>query len=124
MTNDPSDPKQVTRRKAISQAGLTLLGGAIGGGIVSAMLGTANADPAKPKDGKDDPDMLAAWTDMNTLPTAEGRQAAFAAMQKLALERVYALPFGSFTKVQGVRSNISGFVPFRIPRLANVAMKN
>jgi len=78
----------------------------------------------KPKDGKDDPDMLAAWTDMNTLPTAEGRQAAFAAMQKLALERVYAVPFGSFTKVQGVRSNISGFVPFRIPRLANVAMKN
>ena len=41
----------------------------------------------KPKDGKDDPDVLAAWNDMNTLPTPEGRQAAFARMQKLVLER-------------------------------------
>jgi peptide/nickel transport system substrate-binding protein len=41
-------------------------------------------------------------------------------MQKLVLERVYAIPFGSFTKVQGVRSNVGGFVPFRIPRFANV----
>jgi peptide/nickel transport system substrate-binding protein len=76
----------------------------------------------KPKDGKDDPDILAAWNDMNNLPTPEGRQAAFARMQKLALERVYAVPFGSFTKVQGVRSNVQGFVPFRIPRMANVWM--
>ena len=36
----------------------------------------------RPKDGKDDPDMLAAWNDMNTLPTAEARQDAFARMQK------------------------------------------
>ena len=35
-----------------------------------------------PKGGKDDPDLLAAWNDMNSLPTAEGRQAAFARMQK------------------------------------------
>lgn len=76
----------------------------------------------KPKDGKDDPDVLAAWTEMNTLPTPEGRQAAFAKMQKLVLERVYAVPFGSFTKVQGVRSNVQGFTPFRIPRMANVWM--
>jgi peptide/nickel transport system substrate-binding protein len=74
----------------------------------------------KPVGGKDDPDMLAAWNDMNTLPTAEGRQDAFARMQKLVLERVYAVPFGSFTKVQAVRSNVNGFVPFRIPRMANV----
>ncbi len=74
----------------------------------------------RPPDGKDDPDLLAAWNDMNTLPTSEGRQEAFARMQKLALERVYALPFGSLTKFQGVRSNVNGFVPFRIPRMANV----
>lgn len=74
----------------------------------------------KPKDGKDDPDVLAAWNDMNTLPTVEGRQNAFATMQRLVLERVYAIPFGSFTKVQAVRSNVKGFVPFRIPRMANV----
>jgi len=78
----------------------------------------------KPKDGKGDPDLLAAWNDMNTLPTPEGRQAAFARMQKLVLERVYALPFGSFTKVQGVRSNVKGFVPFRIPRMSNVWFTN
>jgi peptide/nickel transport system substrate-binding protein len=74
----------------------------------------------KPEGGKDDPDVLAAWNDMNTLPTVEGRQEAFARMQTLVLERVYAVPFGSFTKIQAVRSNVGGFVPFRIPRMANV----
>jgi peptide/nickel transport system substrate-binding protein len=74
----------------------------------------------KPVDGKDDPDVLAAWDDMNALPTVEGRQQAFARMQQLVLERAYALPFGSFTKVQAVRSNVNGFEPFRIPRMANV----
>jgi peptide/nickel transport system substrate-binding protein len=74
----------------------------------------------KPLGGKDDPDVLAAWSDMNTAPTVEGRRRAYALMQKLVLERVYAVPFGSFTKVQAVRSNVGGFVPFRIPRMANV----
>ena len=41
-------------------------------------------------------------------------------MQKLVLERVYAVPFGSFTKVQAVRANVEGFEPFRIPRMSNV----
>ncbi len=83
------------------------------------------ADPNatyRPKDDKGDPELMAAWNDMNTLPAAADRQAAFARMQKIILERVYALPFGSFTKVQGVRSNVSGFVPFRIPRMSNVSM--
>jgi peptide/nickel transport system substrate-binding protein len=83
------------------------------------------ADPTamyQPKDHKSDPDLMAAWNDMNTQPTAEGRQEAFARMQKLALERVYAIPFGSFTKVQAVRANVQGFVPFRIPRMSNVWM--
>ena len=74
----------------------------------------------KPKGGVDDPEVLAAWKGMNDLPAAADRQAAFAKMQKLVLEKVYAIPFGSFTKVQGVRSNVGGFVPFRIPRMANV----
>ena len=74
----------------------------------------------KPKGGVDDPEVLAAWKDMNNLPAAADRQAAFARMQKLVLEKAYAIPFGSFTKVQGVRSNVGGFVPFRIPRMANV----
>ncbi len=74
----------------------------------------------KPKDGQDDPDVLAAWRDLTTLVTPEQRQEAYARMQKLVLERVYALPFGSFTKHQAIRSNVNGFVPFRIPRFANV----
>jgi peptide/nickel transport system substrate-binding protein len=74
----------------------------------------------KPEGGKDDPEVLAAWNDMNILPTPEGRQEAFARMQKLVLERVYAIPFGSYTKFQAVRSNVGGFVPFRIPRMSNV----
>jgi peptide/nickel transport system substrate-binding protein len=73
-----------------------------------------------PKDAKDDPDVLAAWKAMNTEPTEAGRQQAYAKMQQLVLERVLAIPFGSLTKVQAVRSNVSGFTPFRIPRMANV----
>ena len=43
------------------------------------------------------------------------RQAAWARAQSIVLENAYALPFGSLTKVQAVRSNVKGFVPFRIP---------
>ena len=73
-----------------------------------------------PAGGKDDPDMLAAWNDMNSQPTAAARQAAFARMQQVTLDKTYAVPFGSFTKVQAARSDVKGFVPFRIPRMANV----
>ena len=51
------------------------------------------------------------------------QQAAFATMQRLVLERVYAIPFGSLTKVQGVRSNVVGYKPFRIPRFSNVSFQ-
>ncbi len=74
----------------------------------------------RPAAGVDDPEVVRLWNDMNLLPTPEGRQQAFAAMQKYVLEKVYAIPFGSFTNVQGVRSNVKGFVPFRIPRIADV----
>jgi len=85
------------------------------------------ADPGatyRPKDDKGDPQVMALWNDMNTLPTPEARQQAFANMQKYTLDQVYAVPFGSFTKVQGVRSNVQGFVPFRIPRMSNVWFTN
>jgi peptide/nickel transport system substrate-binding protein len=77
----------------------------------------------KPK-GQDDPDILAAWQDMNNLPTPEGRQAAFARAQRVSFEKAYALPFGSLTKVQATRSNVQGFKPFRIPRMFNVWFTN
>ena len=69
-------------------------------------------------------ELLAAWNDMNSLPTMQGRKDAFAKMQKYALEQVYALPLGSLTKVQAVRSNVKGYVPYRIPRMSNVWFEN
>jgi peptide/nickel transport system substrate-binding protein len=77
-----------------------------------------------PKGGQDDPQVLALWNDMNSLPTVEGRKEAFAKMQKYVLEQVYTLPLGSLTKVQAVRSNVKGFVPYRIPRVSNVWFTN
>jgi peptide/nickel transport system substrate-binding protein len=96
---------------------------ALGGLATMQFLADPNA-VYRPKGDKGDPDLLAAWTDMNTLPDAKDRQAAFARMQKIALEKVFALPFGSFTKVQGARANVKGFVPFRIPRMSNVWFTN
>ncbi len=77
-----------------------------------------------PKDGKDDPDLLAAWNDMNNQVDPAARQAAFARAQKIALDKVMEVPFGSLTKVQATRSNVKGFVPFRIPRMSNVWFSN
>jgi len=77
-----------------------------------------------PKDNVADPDLVAAYADMVSQPKAEDRQAAFARMQKVILEKVYALPFGSLTKVQAVRENVKGFTPFRIPRFSNVWLEN
>jgi len=74
----------------------------------------------RPKDDKDDPDVMAAWNDMNNLRDPAARQEAFARMQRLVLERAYAYPFGSLTKVQASRANVKGFAPFRIPRFSNV----
>jgi peptide/nickel transport system substrate-binding protein len=74
----------------------------------------------KPKDKVPDPDMAAAYQDMLSLPEEAGRQQAFERMQKLTLERVYAVPFGALTKVQATRSNVKGYKPFRIPRFSNV----
>ena len=78
----------------------------------------------QPKDGKDDPDVLAAWRDMNNMPSKEERKAAFGRMQAAVLEKAYVFPFGSLTKVQASRSNVEGYVPFRIPRMSNVWFSN
>jgi peptide/nickel transport system substrate-binding protein len=77
-----------------------------------------------PKGEIDDPEVLSLWNDMNSLSTPQGRQEAYAKMQKYVLEQVYAVPFGSLTKVQAVRSNVKGFVPYRIPRMSNVWFAN
>ncbi len=93
------------------------------GGLDTIQLMINPGAAYKPK-GDDDPDLFAAWLDMNNNPTPEGRQAAFARAQKVALEKVLAVPFGSLTKVQATRSNVQGFTPFRIPRMSNVWFTN
>ena len=90
-------------------------------GALSAMRRLAGPNPIyRPRDGEGDPDLLAAWAAMNDLPDARDRGMAFARMQAIALEKVFAIPFGWTSRIQGARSNVKGFVPFRIPRLANV----
>jgi peptide/nickel transport system substrate-binding protein len=96
---------------------------ALGPLSVMAFFAPPNAT-YRPAAGKDDPDVVAGWNDMNNLPTAAERQDAFAKLQKLVLERGYAIPFGSLTKVQAVRANVKGFTPFRIPRFSNVWLTN
>jgi peptide/nickel transport system substrate-binding protein len=73
-----------------------------------------------PKNDEQDPDLLKDYADMLSQPDIADRKAAFARMQKTILERVYAVPFGSLTKVQATRANVKGFQPFRIPRFSNV----
>ena len=75
-----------------------------------------------PKNG-DDPDLLAAWQQMNQGATPQERQEGFVKAQTVILDKVYAYPFGSLTKVQAVRANVEGFKPFRIPRMSNVWFK-
>src|SRR5260370_39716350 len=76
-----------------------------------------------PKDNVPDPDLIGPYNDMVSQPKAEDRQAAYAKMQKIILEKAYALPFGSLTKVQATPANVKGFKPFRIPRFSNVWME-
>ena len=96
---------------------------ALGGLATMSFFAPPNA-VYRPKDNHDDPDMVALWKDMNSLPSEAARQDAFARMQAMTLERVYAIPFGALTKVQATRANVAGFKPFRIPRMSNVWFAN
>jgi peptide/nickel transport system substrate-binding protein len=90
-------------------------------GALSTMAFFAPPNAAyRPAAGKDDPDVVKLWNDMNNLSDESARQEAFVKLQAMVLDRAYALPFGSLTKVQAVRANVKGFTPFRIPRFANV----
>ncbi len=90
-------------------------------GPLSVMQFFAQSNPVyHPPKGHPDPELLRLWNAMNTVPDAGERQKAFAEMQEYALDQVYAIPFGSVTLIQAVRSDVKGFVPFRIPRMYNV----
>jgi len=70
--------------------------------------------------GAGDPDLLAAWHDLNGFILAQNRASPYARMRDIVLDRAYAIPFGAVTQVQGVRSRVKGYVPFWSPRLSNV----
>jgi peptide/nickel transport system substrate-binding protein len=78
----------------------------------------------RPKDPNGDPELNAAYSEMTQQLDPKLRQGAWARAQKIVLDKAYALPFGSLTKVQAVRSNVKGFVPLRIPRMSNVWFAN
>ncbi len=60
------------------------------------------------------------YSDMLTGATLDERKAIFAKAQERLYEQVKMLKMGDLTKVQAARSNLKGFIPYRIPRLWNV----
>lgn len=76
--------------------------------------------PANLSRAPEDPELADAWSRMQLEETQEGRKAAFNDVQTIFYDDVYAIVMGDIQKVQAVRSNVDGFVPFRIPRLWNV----
>jgi peptide/nickel transport system substrate-binding protein len=90
-------------------------------GAIPTMQQMMPPNPAYfPAPGQEDPELAADFKDMNMLPTAEARQAAFAKMQQRILDQAFIIPFGSMTMIEAVRANVKGFKPFRIPRVSNV----
>jgi peptide/nickel transport system substrate-binding protein len=78
----------------------------------------------RPADNKVDPAYMAAFNDVNSLPTLEARKEAFARAQKIALEQVFAIPFGVAPKTQAVRANVENFKSYYTTRVSNVWMRN
>lgn len=78
----------------------------------------------KPEGNKVDPAFMAAFNEVQTLPTLEGRRAAFARAQRRALEDVIAIPFGVAPKVQAVRANVENYRSYYNTRISNIWLKN
>ena len=78
----------------------------------------------RPKDNKVDPAFTAAFNEVNTLPTLQARQAAFARAQRIAIEQVMAIPFGAAPKTQAVRANVENYKAYYNTRMSNVWMSN
>ena len=55
--------------------------------------------------------------------TLEERKATFGKFQERVYDQVLFLKFGDLIRKQAARSNVKGFVPYRIPRLWNVWME-
>jgi peptide/nickel transport system substrate-binding protein len=83
-------------------------------GAISLMVGANSLNHAP------DPVFDKLYADMLSGATLEERKATFAKAQERLYEQVKMLKMGDLTKVQAARSNVKGFIPYRIPRLWNV----
>ncbi len=70
--------------------------------------------------GKPDAAFDGLYQEMLGGATLNDRKATFAKMQEALYEDVKMLKMGDLTKVMAARSNVKGFIPYRIPRLWNV----
>lgn len=70
-----------------------------------------------------DQELENAWQDVSRSPTVEGRKEAVARMQKRVYDQAYIINFGTMDLLQGTRSHVKNFVPFRNFRLYNVYLQ-
>lgn len=69
---------------------------------------------------EEDVEMTKLWNAMHEEQTTEGRLDAFSDMTQHLYEQVYQFKFGDMHNFQAIRSNVKGFVPYRIPRFSNI----
>ena len=60
------------------------------------------------------------YAEMQGGTTLDARKATFAKLQERIYSEVKMLKMGDLTKVMAARSNVKGFIPYRIPRMWNV----
>jgi peptide/nickel transport system substrate-binding protein len=78
----------------------------------------------RPKGDVPDAEFAKLFEEITNGKTLDERKAAFSRAQARMLDQVLAVPFGTLTKVQAVRTNVENFRPFRIPRMSNVWLKS
>ncbi|NJO22426.1 MAG: ABC transporter substrate-binding protein [Sphingomonadales bacterium] len=94
------------------------------GGLAAMRFHAPPFNTYRPKGDVPDAEFAKFFSEITDGKTLEERKAAFARAQQRMLDQVLALPFGTLTKVQAVRTNVENFRPFRIPRMSNVWLKN
>lgn len=68
----------------------------------------------------DDPEMLAAWRQINTAARFEDRMVGVRKVAELLWRDQWMIKIGDYGLWQGVRANLEGFKPFRAPRMWDV----
>ncbi|MEH2492790.1 ABC transporter substrate-binding protein [Bradyrhizobium sp. AZCC 2230] len=70
---------------------------------------------------KQDPVLDALSVKLSTAPTKEAQKQAFAEFQHHLMEQAYAINLGELGIYQATRANLTGYRPFRIPRMWDVS---